>query len=188
MPLYQATKLFRIYEPLLVPGLFQTSEYATVLMRSHIALSQIPDDTAEAVAARIARQRVLRSRDHRFAVVLEEHALRTRIGPAAVLAAQLHQLIESAALPRVSLGIIPQAADRSVMWPEHGFWIFDNKRVQAELVSAQVTVTQPREIALYARAFEHLSNLAVYGKAARALIAEAITAISSGQSGLLKRQ
>jgi hypothetical protein len=43
--------------------------------------------------------------------------------------------------------------------------------------SAQVTVTAPSEIVLYARAFEKLSGLAVYCDEARARIADAIRAL-----------
>jgi hypothetical protein len=42
----------------------------------------------------------------------------------------------------------------------------------------QVTVTAPSEITLYARAFEKLVELAVYGPQARALIMSAIDALS----------
>jgi hypothetical protein len=40
-----------------------------------------------------------------------------------------------------------------------------------------VTVTAPSEITLYVRAFERLGRLSVYGDAAQALIADAITAL-----------
>ncbi len=43
-----------------------------------------------------------------------------------------------------------------------------------ELVSAEVTVTQPSEIGLYMEAFEELRSMAVYGGEARALILKAI--------------
>jgi transcriptional regulator with XRE-family HTH domain len=176
-PLYERTRLFRIYEPGMVPGLLQTEEYARALMRSIIAFRSIPDDTDEAVAARIARQHVLHSGDHRFAVVLEEQVLWTRIGPAETMAGQLGHLLTMAARPQMSLGIIPRAADRASMWPVQGFWIFDSGRVHVELPSAQVKVTQPREVEVYARTFNELSAMAVYGPAARALMAAAIDAL-----------
>ncbi|GGU50472.1 hypothetical protein GCM10010274_44000 [Streptomyces lavendofoliae] len=46
-----------------------------------------------------------------------------------------------------------------------------------ELVSAQVKITQPGEIALYLRAFEQPRSMAVYGAEARALIVRAIDAL-----------
>lgn len=43
------------------------------------------------------------------------------------------------------------------MWPVEGLWIFDEERVLVELVTAEITVTQPREIVQYeeAQAPEH---------------------------------
>jgi hypothetical protein len=41
------------------------------------------------------------------------------------------------------------------------FTVFDDSRVHAELLSAQVTVTAASEITLYARAFEGHAGLAV---------------------------
>jgi transcriptional regulator with XRE-family HTH domain len=55
--------------------------------------------------------------------------------------------------------------------------IFDDSRVNVELLSAQVTVTVPSEIVLYARAFERLSGIAVYGDDARARITDAIAVL-----------
>jgi uncharacterized protein DUF5753 len=55
--------------------------------------------------------------------------------------------------------------------------VFDDERIHVELLSAQVTVTAPSEIALYVRAFEKLAELAVYRTQARALIAAAADAL-----------
>jgi hypothetical protein len=49
--------------------------------------------------------------------------------------------------------------------------------VNVETLSASVTVTAPEENALYAKAFEELSQLAAYGPEARALSAGAIEAL-----------
>ena len=80
LPLYERTRQFRIYEPGVIPGLFQTADYARARMGRIVEFNGIPDDLDTAVAARLERQRVLRRGDHRFAVVLEEWALRSRIG------------------------------------------------------------------------------------------------------------
>jgi len=45
-------------------------------------------------------------------------------------------------------------------------------------VSGWLTLTQPREIGMYAKAFSDLSELAVRGAKARALITKAIEALS----------
>jgi hypothetical protein len=73
--------------------------------------------------------------------------------------------------------VIPFAVTGRPVWPLEAFTVFDDARVCVELLSAQVTVTAPSEIVLYARAFEKLSGLAVYGDQARARITEAIGAL-----------
>jgi hypothetical protein len=80
-------------------------------------------------------------------------------------------------LPRVRLGIIPSSAERAVM-PSAGFAIFDGEMVQAETVSAELTVTQPQEITLYARRFDLLRQSAVNGRDARQLIRRALEEIT----------
>ena len=94
------------------------------------------------------------------------------------MAGQLGHLITVASLPSVSLGIIPMGLERDVMWPVEDFWIFDNAQVNVELVSGWLTLTQPREIDMYGKAFNDLSDLAVRGPQARALITKAIDALA----------
>jgi hypothetical protein len=123
------------------------------------------------------RKRLVQSGTRRFIAVLEEAVLRQVIGDAEVMAGQLGYLLEAMAFPSVSLGVIPFGAAGRQVWPLEAFTVFDDSRVNVELLSAQVTVTVPSEIVLYARAFEKLSELAVYGDEARARIAEAIDAL-----------
>jgi transcriptional regulator with XRE-family HTH domain len=177
VPLYERTRHFRVYEPSLIPGLFQTPGYASALMGAIVEFREIPDDTEAAVATRMERQRVLYAGDHRFAVLLEEAALWTRIGGAEVMAGQLGHLLAIASLPSVSLGVLPARKDRR-MWPLEGFWIFDNQEVRVELTSASVKITQPGEIGVYVQAFERLAALAVTGAPARALITAAIDSLN----------
>lgn len=176
LPLYERTKLFRIYEPGWIPGLFQTPAYAAALLRRFIAFDGVPDDLEQAVAARMQRQRVLRAGDRRFAVVLEEWALRARTDDTEVMAAQLGHLIGAATLPSVSIGVIPMDVERT-MWAGAGFWLFDQECALVETPAAALTVTQPRELAVYARTFAELASMAVYGAAARLLITKAIDAL-----------
>ena len=176
IPLSERTTHFRIYEPGVIPGLLQTPGYATALLRSIIAFEGIPDDTEAAVAARIERQSVLHRDARTFAFLVEESALRARVADDDVMIAQYGHLIQMAVSPRVSIGIIPMAKRRSI-WPVEGFWIYDDSQVLVELVTAEVSVTQLREIATYARTFEALADIAAHGAECRTLIMAAITAL-----------
>lgn len=176
IPLWERTEVFRIYEPGVVPGFFQTQGYAAALLTRIAEFFSMERDGGEAAAARVERQRLLYSGGHRFAVVIEETVLRTRIGDAEIMAGQLGHLLDVMSLPTVSLGVVPFTADRS-MWPVEGFWILDDDRVVLETVSAKITVRQPGELDLYRRTFVELSEIAVRGAAARQLITAAISSL-----------
>jgi transcriptional regulator with XRE-family HTH domain len=174
IPLYERTSLFRIYETLVVPGLLTTAEYAAEIFRFWTEFMALPNDVDQAIAARMERQRVMYTGDRRFMFVIEEQVLRTRVGSPQVMSGQLDRLLAIMSLHRVSLGIIPGMASRHSL-AQGSFWIFDNSRVHVETVSAALTITQPREVVLYARAFERLQQSAVYGTAARQLVTSALS-------------
>lgn len=94
---------FREYEPLAIPGLLQTAEYARHIFRVDVA----DLDVAEAVVARLERQTILYDEQHRFEFVIHEAALRWRVGPAAMQAAQMDRIRQVATLSNVQVGIIP---------------------------------------------------------------------------------
>jgi transcriptional regulator with XRE-family HTH domain len=177
LKMYEHVRHFRVYCSNVVPGLFQTAAYAEALLSSIATFRQAPNDVAEAVAARVARARFLHEGDHRFAVLVEEWVLRSRVGDAEVMAGQLGHLLAIMSLPSVSVGIIPQSAERH-MWPVEAFNIFDDNLVQVELLTAEINVSQPTEIEQYVRGFNHLAELAVYGAAARQLITSAIAELA----------
>ncbi|GAA2621878.1 helix-turn-helix transcriptional regulator [Actinomadura fulvescens] len=177
VPLWERTRHFRIYSSWLVPGPLQAEPYIRALLASTQARRGLVDDIDEATAVRVAKQHVIREGDHRFAIVLEESVLRTRIGGVGVLAEQLRHLLDVMALPSVSLGIIPMDADRSLLRPVEMFFMFDDDQVSAEFVSGWLRVTAPGEIAMYAHTFGLLAELAVHGERARRLVNEALTSL-----------
>jgi transcriptional regulator with XRE-family HTH domain len=178
LPLWERTRMFRAYSSWLIPGAVQTRAYTAAVLRAIAVRRELPDDVEDAVAVRADRLRLLREGDHRFLVLIEEAVLRTVIGGAEVMAGQLGHLITVGSLPSVSVGIIPMGLNRDAVWPVEDFWVFDDRQVNVELVSGWLTLTQPREIATYGRTFGELSELAVRGAQARALITAAIDALS----------
>ena len=170
--LYEKTRLFRAYAPSVVWGALQTAEYAAAMLRQVIEFYEIPDDVDAGVAARMERQQYLYKGDRRFNVLLGEQALLTNVGGSEVMRGQMDRLLAVQTLPRLSLGIIPASA-RMDIWPQNSFVMFDD-RVMVETYSAEITINQPREIALYTKAFSWLRRSAVYGQAARDLIDAAL--------------
>lgn len=170
------TTFFRAFEPMFIPGLLQTAEYAAALLTSFIDFHGLPDDVDDGVEARMERQKILYRGEHRFHMVFCETALTLGIAPADVLVGQLDRLLATSTLPRVHMGIIPTRATHKFL-PLHGFWILDNTTVLIETISAEIKLTQPRDIAVYAKAFERLASSAVYGRDARSLITSALRSL-----------
>ena len=98
--------VLRWWEPLLIPGLFQSCEYASGLLRAMPGATE--DETGQRVSKRLDRQAILdRGRPPMLFVVLDEGALRREIGGSEVMKAQLGCLLEVAARPKVSLQVVP---------------------------------------------------------------------------------
>lgn len=176
-PLYERTRRFRTYSSWVIPGILQTRAYTETMLKAIMQRRSVPDDLEEAINARLERQRFLQEGDHRFVFLVEESVLRAGIGGVDVMAGQLGRLLTVGSLPNVSLGIVPMRPDRETAWPIEEFWMFDDTQVNVELVSGWLTITHPREIAMYAQVFVELSRVAVYSGAARSIITSAVEAL-----------
>ncbi len=176
-PLYERTKLFRFYSSCVLPGLAQTAGYTEAVLRNVQIRRGLADDIDEAVQVRMERQSILDDLDRTFVFVLEEPVLRCLVGDETMMAEQLGHLLRLAARPNVRFGIVPWTMRRAQP-PAEMFFLHDDAEVAVELVGAYLTITQPKEIALYAQAFDELSALAVFGPGVRRPIAQAIEALS----------
>jgi transcriptional regulator with XRE-family HTH domain len=104
--LEQATSLIRTYELQFVPGLFQTAEYArAVTVLGHRGAA--PEEIDRRVGLRLKRQQLLAGSEPRVWAVIDESALRRPLGGREAMRAQLRYLIEVAALPHVTLQVMP---------------------------------------------------------------------------------
>ena len=167
------SRILRSFEPVLVPGLLQTADYARGILRKVIEFQQIPDDLDAGVSTRIQRQQVLYQRDHLFHFVVGEQALYTDVGGDNTMVGQLDRLLAIQGMPRMTFGIIPFTAPFETATTS--FLMFDSKRVLVEGVTAELNITQPREIKVYHRTFDVLVGQSVTGDAARQLILTAIS-------------
>ncbi|GAA0944907.1 helix-turn-helix transcriptional regulator [Nonomuraea longicatena] len=175
------TYLLRVFQPTVIPGLLQTEEYARMILRKIISYYGIPDDLESGVAARLERQKVLYRGDRRFHMVLAHAALQTHSDDRSTMIGQLERLLTLMTLPRLRLGVIPARAPYEVT-PFHGFWMFDERMVLVETLSAELKVVQPHEIALYAKAFDSFARSAVHGRDASDLIALEVARLTNEPS------
>ncbi|MEV4627832.1 helix-turn-helix transcriptional regulator [Micromonospora sp. NPDC049523] len=96
----------RCFEPLLVPGLLQTENYARAVMRSVDVRSE--SEVEQYVASRMERQEILKREDPpQFIGVIDESVLRRRD---AIMGEQLAHLLRMAELPHVHLNVVPLTA------------------------------------------------------------------------------
>ncbi|MBL1090316.1 MULTISPECIES: helix-turn-helix domain-containing protein [Streptomyces] len=176
LPLFKRTRWFRCYSSWLMPGLLQTYGYTEDVLRAVQRRRVAIDDVADAVAARMDRQRVLYEGQKKFAFLIEESVLHNALGNADTQVEQLEHLLTIGTLPNVSLGVVPSRTGRTRM-PVEGFWIFDKSQVNVELVSGYLTLVQPSEVGAYADTFAMLADLALYGDKARELITSAVASL-----------
>jgi transcriptional regulator with XRE-family HTH domain len=95
----------RFFEPLVVPGLLQTGDYARAIFRTRFRITN--DQIEERVAARLKRQEIL-TRDDAPAlwVILDEWVLRRPVGGRHVMYEQVNRLIGAAQEPHIMIEII----------------------------------------------------------------------------------
>jgi transcriptional regulator with XRE-family HTH domain len=167
------TAFLRNFESVFVPGLLQTPEYARSRLAEQLDEIGAADDVDEAVAARMQRQQVLYRTGRRFHFVITEAVLRYRLCPPEVLAGQLDRLVSLSTLTTIRFGVIPFEAQLPVA-PVHGFYLYDERMVQVEHLTAELKLTQPSEIGTYIRFFGQLAETARYGAGARAIITRAL--------------
>lgn len=175
------TRLYRSFEPSVVPGLLQTAEYARAVLSRAARLHNVPDDVNSAVARRMRRQEMLYRRDKTFHFVLTEGTLRNRLSAIDTLVGQLDRLVSLTSLRNVHLGVISYDAELEVDL-RHGFMIYNADLVRVETYSAELNLRQPHEIELYGAVFEMSAAMARYGAAARTLINRVIADLTSNGS------
>ncbi|YCK33032.1 helix-turn-helix domain-containing protein [Actinomadura sp. ATCC 39365] len=96
----------RTWDPLLIPGLLQTEDYARAIFRGHRAILEA--EVEEQVAARMQRQLILtRNSPPTLWVLLDEWVLRRSIGDPRVMADQLTHLAAVATNHNVTVQIVP---------------------------------------------------------------------------------
>ncbi|WP_175410915.1 DUF5753 domain-containing protein [Streptomyces sp. TRM64462] len=171
--LVAAARTIHTWESGLISGMLQTPDYARHVFMHLAELQNSPKDTGDAVRARMRRQEWLDQPGNTLHLLMWEGALRARICPPAIMAAQLDHLAEAVDTESVRLGIVPFDAALKVP-PGDGFWIFDDDRlVITEDWHAELWLDDADTIATYRRVWQTLYEAAVFGADARQVIQSA---------------
>ena len=101
----RASTLIQKYEPTLIPGLFQTEEYARALLKE---IRSDPDKVDDRVRARLLRQEMLDSDDcPDLDVIIGEATVSRHIGGSKVMREQVEKLKELITHKKVTLSLMP---------------------------------------------------------------------------------
>ena len=154
-------RTLRVFQPAIIAGPLQTSEYArAVLSASQRLISPGSDVSAsaavpEAVSARVRRQEVLADPSRTFRFVMAETVLRNRICAPEEMPAQITRLRELARQDNVSISIIP-ADTRWEVLPLHGFLLLDDHTVTVDLFNNGFTSRSKADARFYRQVFDML--------------------------------
>ncbi|GGN78795.1 transcriptional regulator [Streptomyces albiflavescens] len=154
--------VIRLYEPHYVPGLLQTSDYATALMRVGFP-NESKEDIARRVALRIKRQDLLAKPDApAIWAVLDETVLRRPVGGAEVMRAQIDRLHEVLDMPKVRIQIMRfrVGAHPGAFGPFHHFRFGFSELpdvVYTESLVGAVYVDRPDDVVSYLEVLDRMS-------------------------------
>jgi transcriptional regulator with XRE-family HTH domain len=116
------------WEPILIPGLAQTADYARALFQAWRAADD-DDELDELVSTRMARQSILdRPKPPMLWIVIDEVVLHRCIGSPKIIRGQLEHLADLAERPRVTVQVVPAEVGAHVgLLGGFGIATFDNR-------------------------------------------------------------
>ncbi|MBG6100366.1 hypothetical protein IW249_000780 [Micromonospora vinacea] len=171
--LESSATLIRRYDSELIPGLLQTREYASELFRRKNPTMR-GEEREKLVEVRLQRQGILVRRlpsAPTLRVVLSEAVLRRTIPDRRAMAQQLQHLLDVAALPNVSLRVLPLAAGPPLASESGTFVLLDFPQafgrastepttVYVENITGALYLDKPAEVAAYEHVWSDLEALA----------------------------
>lgn len=169
--------VIRLYEPHYVPGLLQTHDYATALMRVGFP-NESKEEIARRVALRIKRQDLLAKPDAPAVwAILDETVLRRPVGGAEVMRAQIDRLLEVLDMPKVRIQIMrfDVGAHPGAFGPFHHFRFGFSELpdvVYTESLVGAVYVDRPDDVVGYLEVLDRMSVQAEPVARTRAILGE----------------
>ncbi|MGB3440073.1 MAG: helix-turn-helix transcriptional regulator [Actinophytocola sp.] len=170
------------FDTVVVPGLLQTREYATAVLRGNAELDI--EQVQQGVDLRLGRQQIL-DRPHEpvhLWTVLDESVLHRQRGDEATMRGQLKHLLDMSDQPRVDIQVLPFDAGASPAQEGGTFTVMkfppemenDPGLVYLELLTGGQYFEKIEEITEYQRALTRLHALAADQKTTRKIIERAM--------------
>jgi transcriptional regulator with XRE-family HTH domain len=180
----EATRI-RYYQSTIIPGLMQTPDYARAMHQAGVPPFS-PERIDELIEVRLKRQKLLtQDTPIRLDAVLDEAVLHRLVGGAAVMSAQLNQLIVLSNEPNVTIRVIPYSVGAHPAM-DSTFNILEFAGSLASVVYVEglvgwIYVERLPDVARYQHVFEYLHDISLNPKESIELMMGVAQDISAGQ-------
>ena len=173
----------RNFEPVVVPGLLQTADYAREVFRNG-PIELDPDDVERLVEVRLARQEILARDDRpRLWAVIDETVIRRLVGGSDVMRGQLNHLTDAAQQGKTTIQVMPfrAGAHAGTTGP---FVILDFEEltdptvVYVETLAGDIYLEERSDVNRYTLAFDRLVAAALHPDESVRLIEQAAQAMT----------
>ncbi|WP_411082698.1 helix-turn-helix domain-containing protein [Streptomyces sp. cmx-18-6] len=168
----------RVYEPQMVPGLLQTRAYAEALISGALPEAP-PSDIEKRVNVRSRRQDRVNAPESplRLWAVIDESALRRKVGDKQVMIDQLEHLIEQSHLPHVTVQVLPfEMGAHPGINGQYAILEFpdaaDSSVVYIEGVTSDLYLEKAHDVQRYSVMYEHLRAQALNVEQTREFISK----------------
>ncbi|MFE2508472.1 helix-turn-helix domain-containing protein [Streptomyces naganishii] len=154
--------VIRLYEPHYVPGLLQTYDYATALMRVGFP-NESKEEIARRVDLRLRRQDLLAKPDAPAVwAIVDETVLRRPVGGPEVMRAQIDRLAEVCSMPKVRIQVMrfSVGAHPGAYGPFHHFRFGFSELpdiVYTENLAGSVYYDRPEDVVAYLEVLDRMS-------------------------------
>ncbi|MFI1917833.1 helix-turn-helix domain-containing protein [Nocardia sp. NPDC020380] len=179
-----SAKAMTIFQPLIVPGLLQTADYARALDRTYFS-ADTESELDRRIELRTQRQNVILRQRHpaEALIVLHEAALRTVVGSRRVMAAQLRHIANLGTRENVEVRLLPFRVGFPLGMPLPPFIIFQFGKdargklteptvVFAESFAGAMYFERPTEVRMYREAFSKVQHATLDAHPSKDLIRE----------------
>lgn len=106
-----AADVIKQFESMIIPGILQTEDYARAVLQNHYGEGPGSDHLQDLVKLRTRREDLFSAENRpSFQFILDEAAVRRKVGGPSVMRTQLRRLIEVARKPGITIEVIPFSA------------------------------------------------------------------------------
>ena len=173
----------RNFEPVVVPGLLQTADYAREIFRNG-PMEMDHDEVSRRVEVRLARQQILTREDRpRLWAVIDETIIHRVVGGPEVMRRQLRHLVESAERGKTTIQVVPYRAGAHA-GTIGSFVILDFHEpadpdvVYVETLAGDIYLEERSDVNRYTLAFDRLLAAALHPDESVELIDQAASAMT----------